>query len=91
MVGLGDQRRQLGFACRLLVHDALAEKLYYDLKVPLDVARLLKPDDARRTRILGHIDAALRVIDLRDVIFFFSLIGLFLFANVLLVETGKGG
>jgi len=31
------------------------------------------------------------VIDVRDVIFFFSLIGLFLFANVTLVETGKGG
>lgn len=64
--GTIEDRRQLGFACRLLLHDALAEKLYYDLKVPLDVARLLKPDDARRTRILGHIDAALRVIDLRD-------------------------
>jgi hypothetical protein len=25
------------------------------------------------------------------VIFFFSLIGLFLFANILTVETGKGG
>jgi len=31
------------------------------------------------------------VIDVRDVIFFFSLIGVFLFANVTLVETGKGG
>lgn len=63
--GTIEDRRQLGFACRLQVHDALAEKLYFDLKVPLDVARLLKYDDARRTRILGHIDAALRLIDLR--------------------------
>ena len=31
------------------------------------------------------------VIDVRDAVFFFSVIGLFLFANVLLVETGKGG
>jgi ABC-2 type transport system permease protein len=31
------------------------------------------------------------VIDLRDVIFFFSLIALFLFANILTIETGKGG
>ncbi|MBV9550790.1 MAG: ABC transporter permease [Alphaproteobacteria bacterium] len=31
------------------------------------------------------------VIDLRDMVFFFSLIGLFLFANMLLVETSKGG
>ena len=41
---------------------------------------------------LAHFQAITDgVIDLRDVIFFFSLIGLFLFANVLLVETGKGG
>ncbi len=63
--GTIEDRRQLGFACRLQLHDALAEKLYFDLKVPLDVARLLKPDDARRTRILGHIDAALTAVDLR--------------------------
>jgi ABC-2 type transport system permease protein len=31
------------------------------------------------------------VIDVRDVIFFLSLIGLFLFANILTIETGKGG
>lgn len=31
------------------------------------------------------------VIDLRDLIFFLSLIGLFLFANILTIETGKGG
>jgi alpha-mannosidase len=63
--GTIEDRRQLGFALTLLVHDPLAEKLYYDLKVPLDVARLLKPDDARRTRILRHIGDALSTIDLR--------------------------
>ena len=31
------------------------------------------------------------VIDLRDIIFFLSLIGVFLFANVLIIDTGKGG
>ena len=31
------------------------------------------------------------VIDLRDLIFFLSLIGPFLFANILTIETGKGG
>jgi alpha-mannosidase len=44
--GTIEDRRQLGFSCRLLAHDPLAEKLYFDLKVPLDVARLLKSDDA---------------------------------------------
>jgi ABC-2 type transport system permease protein len=41
---------------------------------------------------LQHFDAITEgVIDLRDLIFFASLIGLSLFANVLLIETGKGG
>ena len=63
--GTIEDRRQLGFACSLVLHDALAEKLYYDLKVPLDVARLLKDDDARRTHILRHVGDALKVLDLR--------------------------
>ena len=46
--GTIENRRQLGFAVELVTHDRLAETVYYDLKVPLDVARLLKPDDARR-------------------------------------------
>ena len=33
--GTIEDRRQLGFGCRLLIHDPLAEKLYFDLKVPL--------------------------------------------------------
>jgi ABC-2 type transport system permease protein len=41
---------------------------------------------------LSHFNAITDgVIDLRDIVFFASLIGLCLFANVLLVETGKGG
>lgn len=63
--GTIEDRRQLGFAVELVVHDRLAEIVYYDLKVPLDVARLLKPDDARRARLLRHIDDALDLIDFR--------------------------
>jgi ABC-2 type transport system permease protein len=41
---------------------------------------------------LTHFSAITEgVIDLRDVIFFSSLMGLFLFINMLLIETGKGG
>jgi ABC-2 type transport system permease protein len=41
---------------------------------------------------LTHFSAiTLGVIDLRDVIFFLSLMALFLFANMLIVESGKGG
>jgi ABC-2 type transport system permease protein len=41
---------------------------------------------------LAHFSAITDgVIDVRDIIFFFSLIALFLFANILTIETGKGG
>lgn len=63
--GTIENRRQLGFAVELVVHDRLAETAYYDLKVPLDVARLLKADDARRARLLRHIDEAIDLIDFR--------------------------
>ncbi|MEO5805940.1 glycoside hydrolase family 38 C-terminal domain-containing protein [Devosia sp.] len=63
--GTIENRRQLGFGIDLMVHDRLAEIVYYDLKVPLDVARLLKDDDARRASLLRHIDSALDLIDFR--------------------------
>ncbi|MCD2172471.1 alpha-mannosidase [Rhizobium sp. C4] len=64
-VGTIEDRRQLGFACRLMIHDPLAEKLYYDLRAPLDVARLLAEDDPRREFIFNRIDGALAAIDFR--------------------------
>lgn len=63
--GTIEDRRQLGFAVELVAHDRLTEIVYYDLKVPLDVARLLKADDARRARLLRHIEAAIDLIDFR--------------------------
>ena len=63
--GTIEDRRQLGFACHLLVHDDLAEALYYDLRVPLDVARHLPETDHRRDLILNTVNNALSVLDLR--------------------------
>ncbi|WP_370675632.1 alpha-mannosidase [Pleomorphomonas sp. PLEO] len=63
--GTIEDRRQLGFSLRLAIHDQAAEALYFDLKVPVDVARLLKPDDARALAILNHAEAALAAVDLR--------------------------
>lgn len=63
--GTIEDRRQLGFVVELVTHDRLAETVYYDLKVPLDVARLLKPDDARRARLLRHVGEAIDRIDFR--------------------------
>ncbi|MEH0070492.1 hypothetical protein V6L77_09395 [Pannonibacter sp. Pt2-lr] len=47
--GTIEDRRQLGFACHLVRHDLDVEETYYDLRVPLDVARLLAEDDPRRS------------------------------------------
>ncbi|TWD46881.1 alpha-mannosidase [Agrobacterium vitis] len=63
--GTIEDRRQLGFALQMQVHDLEVENLYYDLRVPLDVARLLKEDDPRRHFILGRLNAAVDVLDLR--------------------------
>ncbi len=63
--GTIEDRRQYGMSMQLLVHDPLVEKIFYDLSVPLNVARLLADDDARRHFILNRVDQALAVIDFR--------------------------
>ena len=63
--GTIEDRRQLGLKLRLAIHDQAAEALYFDLKVPVDVARLLKPDDARALAILNHVETALAAVDFR--------------------------
>lgn len=64
--GTIENRRQAGFSCHLQIHDLLAETVFYDLSVPLDVARLLQDDDPRRHFILNVIDDAVKVIDFRQ-------------------------
>lgn len=63
--GTIEDRRQLGFDLRLAAHDVAAEALYFDVKVPVDVARLSKADDARALAILNHAEAALNAVDFR--------------------------
>ncbi|MEJ2003224.1 MAG: glycoside hydrolase family 38 C-terminal domain-containing protein, partial [Maritimibacter sp.] len=63
--GTIEDRRQAGFACWLMVHDAAAEQLYYDLQVPLDVARHLPETDHRRDLILTTVYEALNAVDMR--------------------------
>ncbi len=60
-----EDRWLLGLSAALLVHDAVAQKVYYDLRVPVDVARHLPEDDARQHLILNSVDAALAAIDFR--------------------------
>ncbi len=64
--GTVEARRQLGFSCRLLVHDPLVEALYYDLRVPLDVAGYLDETDHRRDLIVNTVHAAINTVDLRQ-------------------------
>lgn len=45
--------------------DEITEKLFYDIKVPLDAAKLLNLEDKRRIGILNHLINALEILDLR--------------------------
>ncbi|MCS6759987.1 MAG: hypothetical protein MO852_14385 [Candidatus Devosia euplotis] len=63
--GTIEERRQHGMAFSLLLHDPLVEKVFYDLSVPLNVARLLAADDAQRHFILNTNNEALKIIDFR--------------------------
>ncbi|WP_180901922.1 alpha-mannosidase [Martelella soudanensis] len=63
--GTIEDRRQLGFGARLLVHDTEAEALYYDLKTPLDVAKHLDVNDHRRDFIVKTVREAVKVVDYR--------------------------
>ncbi len=63
--GTIEDRRQLGFTGRLLVHDVEAEALYYDLRAPLDVAKHLDVNDHRRDFILKIVYRAINAVDFR--------------------------
>lgn len=61
--GTGDGSAEL--RSQIAVLDKEIEKLYYDIKVPLDVAALLDPEDIRKTNILKYLDNAVNLLDLR--------------------------
>lgn len=49
----------------LWVLDPLIEKVYYDLQVPLEVAKLLEEEDENRISIEGHLTEAINLLDFR--------------------------
>jgi len=59
-------RPLVGFEVDFFVRNERAEKLYYDLQTPLDVAVRLYQNDPRRQAILNIVERALRVLDRRD-------------------------
>ncbi len=59
-------RPLVGFTVDCYTRSERAEKLYWDLQTPLDVAVRLYQNDPRRQAILNIIDRALRALDRRD-------------------------
>lgn len=59
-------RPLVGFEVDFFVRNERAEKLYYDLQTPLDVAVRLYQNDPRRQAILNIVERALRALDRRD-------------------------
>lgn len=59
------ERPLVGFGVDFFIRNERAEKLYYDLITPLDVAIRLHQSDARRHAILSLVDEALRALDRR--------------------------
>jgi alpha-mannosidase len=57
--GLDELRSQIA------VLDKDVEKLYWNIKVPLDVAALLESEDKRKINILKYLDYAVNLLDLR--------------------------
>lgn len=58
-------RPLVGFGVEAFVRNERAEKLYYDLQTPLEVAIRLHQSDPRRHAMLNIVDRALRALDRR--------------------------
>jgi alpha-mannosidase len=61
--GMNDSKSN--FNLYIKAFDEITEKLFYDIKVPLETAKLLKPEDKKRIDILKHLISALEILDLR--------------------------
>jgi alpha-mannosidase len=59
-------RPLVGFTVDFFIRNTRAEKLYYDLMTPLEVAIRLPQQDPRRHAVLAIIERALRALDRRD-------------------------
>jgi alpha-mannosidase len=59
-------RPLVGFEVDFFVRNERAEKLYYDLQTPVEVAMRLHQNDPRRHAILNVVERALRALDRRD-------------------------
>ncbi|OPJ61191.1 alpha-mannosidase [Clostridium oryzae] len=62
--GMGEKKIEFNPAISIYHKDV--EKLYYHIKVPLEVAELLQDQDKRRFDILNYLTQAVNLIDLRQ-------------------------
>lgn len=61
--GMNDSKSN--FNAFIKAFDETAEKLFYDIKVPLEAAKLLKAEDKKRIDIIEYLIKALELLDLR--------------------------
>lgn len=61
----GMQEGLVDLNCSLITLDKDIEKLYYDIKVPLEVAELLDKEDKRSIDIFQYLNEAINILDLR--------------------------
>ncbi len=61
----GVKDRKVDFIPTLAAYNKTVEKLYYDIKVPLEVAVLLEKEDKHRYDILNYLTNAVNLLDLR--------------------------
>lgn len=61
--GMNDSKSN--FHVFIKAFDEITEKLFYDIKVPLEAAKLLKPEDKKRVDIINHLINVIEIIDLR--------------------------
>lgn len=61
----GDQNFSLKLDSKLKTLDRKTEKYFYDISVPLNVARLLNPDDKAYITIITRLNESLNLLDLR--------------------------
>lgn len=60
-----DSTKKMEFNGYISEINALAEKLYYDIKVPFDVCEYLEIDDKNRINIMDYLKNTVNIIDLR--------------------------
>lgn len=63
----GTEDQLVEFIPQISVYHEIVEKVFYDIKVPVEVAMLLEKEDYRRLDILNYLTDAINQLDLRQI------------------------